>query len=133
MNIDQISLEYANKMYHQLGGETFKLMTGAFIFPLVNIEVEENIKSRVSLFISLLSYTSYNFIFNKIKISDVFMHLMNNDMYTFQFTKKGVDRPFKTVCNVSCEKVQNVFEFYTGLSITPYNNNNSQTIVGINV
>jgi len=54
--IDQQYLQYANEMYNQLGGKTFKLMTGALIHPLVNIEVCNGRKSLVSLFCKSLDY-----------------------------------------------------------------------------
>jgi hypothetical protein len=132
MIIDQESLQYANEMYRQLGGKTFKLMTGALIHPLVNIEVNNGRKSLVSLFIALPSNTPQDFIFNKNKIIVVFMHLMYDDTYTFEFTRKGDNKPFKTIQNVYCDEVQDIFELNTGLLVTPYNRKNSQVVVGVN-
>ena len=60
------------------------------------------------------------------------MHLMGDDTYTFEFTKKGDEKPFKTIPNVYCDEVQDIFELNTGLLVTPHNRKNSQVIVGIN-
>jgi hypothetical protein len=132
MIIDQEFLQYANEMYRQLGGKTFKLMTGALVHPLVNIEVNNGRKSLVSLFIALPAKNPQDFIFNKNKIIVVFMHLMCDDTYTFEFIRKGDNTPFKTIQNVYCDEVQDIFELNTGLLVTPHNRKNSQVVVGIN-
>ena len=133
MNNNQTSLRCANEMYQQLGGAIFKMMTGAKVHALTNLTVDQEQKSIVSLFIALPSYTSEDFIFNKNKISMVFMHLMGSDTYTFEFIKKGEQKPFKIIHDVYCDEVQDTFELNTGLLVTPYNRKHSQVIVGVNV
>ncbi|MBY0379187.1 MAG: hypothetical protein K2P99_02160 [Burkholderiales bacterium] len=133
MNIDQTSLQYANEMYQQLGEKIFKMMTGAVISPLANIAVSENQKSIASLFIALPSDTPNDFIYNKNKISMVFMHLMSSNTYTFEFIRKGEEKSFKTIHDVYCDEVQDTFELNTGLIVTPHKRKHSKVVVGVNV
>jgi hypothetical protein len=129
--MNQESIGIATKMYKHLGGDIFKLMTNAVIYPLENITVE-NDKSIVSLFIALPCNNTEDFIFNKNKIDIVYMHFMKNDTYTFEFIKKCEDNPFKIINNIYYHEVQDIFELNTGLLVTVHNRENSKVITVAN-